>query len=357
MAKTKSQPNHKSKINSVRTIKRVPSFNVLILVAVVIGLALLGYYLIFSRAASPNASIEPENATLAGNAAAVSDSSASGGKYVRFGQVSTGGGTTDPILPAVSGTCPTIQNGQVAFPQDSGRVVHFRMDSNTSTKGPLIFLWHGQATEDTYDGDADTIAKQLLLTSNITNYTNSGAVLAIMKMHTAGTWDNAMSWGASNRDLTLVDAVTACAAQQNIIDIKHIHSTGMSWGGYQTSHLAYLRSNYIASAVVMSGGFTGSPSSGAIQRPTNKFATITSLGTVSAGELNAVVGPLHGYRDFAKSNGQFVIECNHSGGHWTLPDGGPMQERFFKDHPYGTPNAYSSIALPSPPFTSICKKY
>lgn len=357
MKKNNKQNSYKAKIS------RDPRFNIVALVAVVLGLGVAGYFILFSRAASSNTAFEPENGTLAGNAVAVSDTSASGGKYVRFGQVSSGGGgngggsPTDPIIPAVSGTCPTIQNGQVAFPQDSGRVVHFRMDNNPSTKGPLIFLWHGSETPDTTDAEATTTANNLLQSSTVTNLVNSGAVLAIMKMHTASTWDNANSWSTSNRDLTLVDAVTACANAQNLIDPKRIHTSGMSWGGYQSSHLAYLRSNYIASAVVMSGGFTGSPSSGAIQRPTNKFATITTLGSVAAGELKLVVAPLQGFRDFAKSNGQFVIDCQHSGGHIPIPSGGPMQQRFFQDHPYGVANAYGTAALPNPPYLSSCVRY
>lgn len=368
MPKKKPATSHKLKTNPLHRLSSTPNFNKTVMVVVIAGLVILGYYLIVSRAASPNTSLEPEKGTLIGKATVVNDSTASGGKYIQLGQVDTGGGggtggggtggsATDPILPTISGACPTIKNGQVAFPSDSNRVVHIRMDSNPSTKGPLIFLWHGAETADTTDQQADSIASTLLQQSTVTNLINSGAVLAIMKMYAPSTWDSASSWSTTNRDLNLVDAVTACSAQQNLIDPKRIHSTGMSWGGYQTSRLGYLRSNYIASTVVMSGGFTGTPPSGTVQRPANKFATITSIGTESAGELKMVKAPLEGYRDYAKSNGQFVLYCKHSGGHFPIPSGGPMQQRFFQDHYYGMPNAYGSSALPVPPYLNYCVKY
>lgn len=345
--KKKNKQTYSSKIN------RNPKFNIIALSFVAIGLGLVGYFIIFSRAAGNNTSAEAENGQLSGNATSLSDSSASGGKYVRLGQATTGSGA-DPILPEYSGTCPTFTNGTLTFNDGTGsRSVLVRMDSNASTNnGPLVILWHGQKPPD----DLDQIFSNLLGNSTTTDIANKGGVVVAPTMYKANTWDNASSWSTSNRDLSLTDTIVACAKKQNLIDAKRIHAIGMSWGGYQTSHLSYLRSNYIASSVVMSGGFTGSPASGAIQRPSNKFATIATIGSVSAGELSMVVAPLQGYRDFAKSNGQAVTYCQHSSGHFPIPNGGPMHQRFFADHPYGTPNAYSG-ALPNPPFLSSCVKY
>lgn len=349
-------------IGKIKTLKNPKKINKVGIAATVLVFGIVGY-VILSRSMAADSFVDLQGESLTGSdgAGVGSDGGASGGQYFKFASETPppppppSGNASDPILPTFSGTCPTIQNGQVAFSSDSNRIVHFRMDNNTSTKGPLIFLWHGRETADTRDQDADTIANNLLQSSTVSSLVNSGAVLAIMKMHTPLIWDNASSWSTSNRDLNLVDAVTACAVKQNLVDSKRIHSVGMSWGGYQTSHLAYVRSNYIASAVAMSGGFTGSPSSGAIQRPSNKFAAIATIGNVSAGEMSAVVPSLQGFRDYAKSNGQFVTYCAHSGGHIPIPNGGPMIQRFFQDHPYGVAKAYS--ALPAPPFLSSCSVY
>ncbi|MCE7936484.1 hypothetical protein DYH10_01665 [Candidatus Saccharibacteria bacterium CPR2] len=337
----------------IKKIKSQFNVNKVALVLTIVSFGAIGYVLLRgSLAADSIVDVQAENMTATGGASTGSDTNASSGQYFKFGSAS---GSLEPILPNFTGTCPTIKSGQVSFPSDSNRVVHFRMDSNASTKGPLIFLWHGQQTADTTDSEANSIGNNLLGSTTVTNLVNAGAVLAIMKMHTASTWDNASSWSTSNRDLNLVDAVTACANNQGHIDSKRIHSIGMSWGGYQTSHLAFLRANYIASAVVMSGGFTGSPPSSAIQRPENKFATITTLGSTSAGELQVVVSPLQGYRDYAKSAGHFVVHCQHSGGHIPISGGGPMHQRFFQDHYYGVPKAYTT--LPVPPFLSSCSIY
>lgn len=321
----------------------------LIAVSAVILVALVGSWLILqTRAATPVASFEAETATVTGNATKAADTNASGGQAVTFSSgVPTGPST--PILPTFSGTCPTLANGQVSFPDN--RIVHIRMDSNPSTKGPLIFLWHGQQTADTTDADANTIGNTLLTNTTLNSLVSAGAVIAIMKMHTASTWDNANSWSTSNRDLTLVDTVVACTNAQAQIEPSRIHAIGMSWGGYQTSHLVYLRSNYFASVVVQSGGTSGTP---VIQRSTNNFATIVGYG--GSGDLATIRTPTFNYRDIAKAQGHSVIYCEHTAGHVPIPGGGPMHARFFQDHPYGVANAYTG-SLPIPPFMSYCAKY
>ncbi len=339
-----------------KTAKRVQGIlsrkNLVVFVAVFAAIGVIRLLLV--NAATNQVAFEPEGGTVVSPAAKINDANASGGQAIVFNAPPVGGGDDEPILPAVSGTCPTLRNGQVQFPSDQNRVVHLRMDSNAATKGPLIFLWHGQQTPDTTDAHATTVANTLLTNAVVTQVINAGGIVAIMKMHSPSTWDNATSWNPSTRDLNLADQVVACANQQGQLDPKRIHSVGMSWGGYMTSHFAYLRSNYIASAVVQSGGFTGSAQN--VQRPSNKFATITGIGQVSAGELQLVVNPLNGYRNYAKSNGQFVVHCAHSGGHVPIPGGGPMHWRFFQDHPYGVTNAYGSSALPSA-FLNSCSKY
>ncbi len=345
-------------LGKIKNIKGPKKFNKVAIVATVLVFSIIGYIVLRqSLAADSVVDVQGESLTVAGGAGTGSDSNASSGQYFKFASETPPppppSGGTDPIPPTYSGTCPTFTNGTLTFNDGTGnRSVLVRMDSNASTNnGPLVFLWHGQQPP----SNLNQIFTNLLGDATTNDIANKGGIVVAPTMYQAGTWGNADNWNTSNRDLTLVDTIVACAVKQNLIDVKRIHSVGMSWGGFQTSHLAYLRSNYIASAVVMSGGFTGSAPSNTIQRPSNKFATITTLGSTSAGELKTVVSPLEGYRDFAKSNGQFVVFCQHSGGHIPIANGGPMHQRFFQDHPYGVAKAYST--LPSPPFLSSCSVY
>lgn len=82
--------------------------------------------LIFTTAATPTASIQPENGTVTAPATAVSDVAASGGQAVKF-QAPTGGGTQScPPFPAfpdanctgvTPGTSLTVVNGDVTISQ------------------------------------------------------------------------------------------------------------------------------------------------------------------------------------------------------------------------------------------------
>ncbi len=72
-----------------------------------------------SHAATPTASIEPENGTLSGGAAAVTDATASGGKAVKFSSGTSTGGVSDATLNALIASVPPT----TASPAPSGSTV------------------------------------------------------------------------------------------------------------------------------------------------------------------------------------------------------------------------------------------
>jgi hypothetical protein len=65
-------------------LRRTSRINVAIASIVVIGVAIVGYSLLVSRAAGPFVSVQPEDATLSGNASVANDASASGGKALKL---------------------------------------------------------------------------------------------------------------------------------------------------------------------------------------------------------------------------------------------------------------------------------
>src|SRR5438132_13994163 len=66
--------------------------------------------LVISRAVTPTASVEPENGTLTSPVTAVSDTTASGGKYAKFGAASTGGTGASAANPSASSAAPAQWN-------------------------------------------------------------------------------------------------------------------------------------------------------------------------------------------------------------------------------------------------------
>ncbi len=341
-----------------------------------------------SRAAVPTAFFEPEDASnITSPALVANDGSASGGQALKFGAAAlptdvcpniagnqetvpsgmiidgsgncvtppTGG--SNPILPASATGCPTFANGMMNFtpPGSPTRLVHVRMDSNASTSGgPLVFAWHGQGTPDQTTAEGNSIFNNLLGSSMLASYTGTEkGILVAPAMHTPSTWDNASSWSTSNRDLSLVDMVVSCAVQQGLVDSKRIHSVGMSWGGYETAHLSLLRSNYIASAVVMSGGIQSTPSASAVQRADNKFAALITHGGSTDLPAVGIVDDTLAYNSYLKSKAQFTILCNHNQGHIPAPDKDSIFE-FLKLHPWGVTNAYPGAL--SAAYPTYCSK-
>ncbi len=121
------------------------------LVAVVALLAIGGLYTLqASRAASDVAILEPENGMRAGNASVGEDTSASGGKYVRFGA-----GTTAPPEPV--STAPAFRvdiRGTVTYVPD-GDTVDVRLQDGTTKRIRLVGI---NAMENTdYGQDLSTI--------------------------------------------------------------------------------------------------------------------------------------------------------------------------------------------------------
>src|SRR5690606_16148350 len=73
-------------------------------------------------------------------------------------------------------------------------------------------------------------------------------------------------------DLLVADEVLGCALQGVGVDVRRIHSIGMSAGGLQTAQMSYRRSGYLASVVTYSGGLISSAP--ARQDPSNRFAAL-----------------------------------------------------------------------------------
>lgn len=252
---------------------------------------------------------------------------------------STSGEPSAPMptmLPTPTGTCPTLADGEVMFAPAGieARAVRLWMsDAATTMDGPLVFYWHGTGSspqEALYGLGPDYVAQVVA---------QGGIIVAPAHDPAAGDFPWWLVLGSREDDLLLADEVLACAIEQVGVDLRHIHTAGMSAGGLQTSQMSIRRSGYIASAVPYSGGIITAPPD---QEPSNPLSAMIFHG----GQSDVVVLKFQQtselYQAAIAARGGFAFTCDHGMGH-SIPQGSAQASvwQFFRDHPYGTnPSPY-----------------
>jgi hypothetical protein len=158
-------------------------------------------------------------------------------------------------------------------------------------------------------------------------------------------------------DLDGMDQLVACGIEKGIIDTARIHVAGYSAGGLETGAAVFARSNYVASAIVYSGGkpFGAGP----LADPGHIPAVLGAHGAKGADALgldfhDGTIG-LEG--EIVKLGG-FAMDCDdmgdHIGGWFTRAGVGGKAMQFLADHPYNTNPSPYAAQLPAG-FPSYCK--
>ncbi len=256
---------------------------------------------------------------------------------------STAQGSSQPIIPEVSGECPQWSSGVISFMGLGG----IRIEAGSKAAGPtapMVFYWHGtQSTSDEYDRMASAVKDGVLR--------EDGVIVSFQDTTGGDLLSGTAVFGES--DMALVDQLAACAVRDHNIDPNRIFTTGCSAGGLFATALAVLRSNYIAAAAPNSGGL--------ILPSAFQGAFVPALMTMHGEPGRDVVivdfsDTSRTADDQFKSSGGFVINCDHGGGHCGAGGLAPDVWEFFLAHPYGaTPSPWSS-SLPSG-FNSSCDIY
>ncbi len=249
-------------------------------------------------------------------------------------------------LPQVKGTCPQMRSGG------------FNVNGSTGTlwvgpkAGPVVFYWHGTGTsaDEVYSG-LPGAAEEIEAT---------GGVLASFDLSN-GLGDNTGDLVWYTGDIDSADQILACAVEAGVADTSRIYTSGYSAGGLQSGTMVFSRSNYLASAVVYSGGpMLGGilPGSTTFVDPSNVPSTLGAHGAQGADWLvldfhdgTILVG------DTVKMAGGFAIDCDDDGDHIAFVIGiragvGGKAWQFLKDHPYNV-RPYGST-LPAG-YPSYCK--
>ena len=270
-----------------------------------------------------------------------------------------GSGNVPTMLPTAKGTCPTLMTGNTQMITLNGTAMSWSLwvgNKAPTPTGPIVIYWHATGT------NAQEAVESLGMTG-INDIVNLGGVVASADSTTmTGTTTGNNVWYTG--DMDWADFIIACAIQQLNIDTSHIHAAGYSAGALQTGYMWYVRSGYLASAIVYSGG--AGIGGGQLQDPSNAPSLIGAEGapggsscTISSSNCDFLAGSTTMFEQAAKAAGApMVIDCNDGSSHvdiTRLSRLAPVAWQFFKDHPFGQgkPDPYAK-GLPSG-FPSYCK--
>lgn len=295
----------------------------------------------FPRDAAPPAdAASPRDAATTPDAA--SDAGPRDGGLVDAGPQTPAG----PTLPTAKGTCPEFKEGSVLFAGSSVRL--WVGNDGVSKLGPLLFYWYAT------NSNVDEVTRALGADVIADIKARGGMIAALEATTKQGTNTGNGVWYTG--DFAIADEVLACAIAKGVgIDTKHIHASGFSAGGLQTSWMAYARSNYMASVAPYSGGLSGTRATMAPEDATNVVPAMVIHGRQGSDWyiLDFAVTSKSMITDI-QGKGGFALDCNHDGGHVQPTNLGASVLRFMLDHGYRTKPSPYVTAIPSG-FPSYCK--
>jgi hypothetical protein len=254
-------------------------------------------------------------------------------------------GAALPTIPNAKQACPSMAGLAGTNVTFLGNVVTLWSGPSGSV-GPMVFYWHATtATSQEAVAGLGPGTREVAI--------SGGVIAAFNESNGTGTNTGDFTWYTG--DFDTADEILACANQQGLIDITHIHSAGYSPGSCQTAAMVYARA-YLASVLCYSGG---AMTVGPLPDPKNPPAIIGAHGGIGKDifGIDIAQNTILLENDL-KAKGSFVIDCDDGGDH--LQSGpariasvaGPGWQ-FFKDHPYRVETEpYRS--LPST-FPSYCK--
>ena len=268
-----------------------------------------------------------------------------------------GGGSNSagamPKVPAPTGTCPAIANGDVTFAPAGipPRKVKLTLaDSAASDHGQLVIYWFAT-------GSSPLEAAYSLGATQSQITAAGGIVAAPYADSTAGQFE----WFIVNRspkldDFILADEIVGCLVAAHRIDPAQIHSMGMSAGALQTTALSFMRSDYIASVATYSGGLPAGFSP-AVENADNKYAALIFDGGANDNVFGVdFKAASEAFASTLTASGHYTELCDHGKGHAIPLDAAPSVAAFFTANPFGAwPSPYVASGLPST-FPSYCAR-
>lgn len=275
--------------------------------------------------------------------------------------------------PYTGGTCPTLTTGSAteSVITSSGKERKFMVivpDAiRANEKLPVVFLWHwlGGSAADFYKiADAQ-------------NAVNTERFIAIIPEAIGGTAESPDSnpiskwrgWAAPNpqsmedEELAFFDDMLSCVSAQFPVNKNCVSSAGVSDGALWTSQLIGARADYLASAVVLSGGVADpGDENAALIKPYIPASRPIPVLVLWGGACDICIvlkfqTATKALEAHLESEGHFILECQHNCGHSVPPIDVPAGQSllapftdFVLHHPYWTSpghSPYETSGLPA----------
>jgi hypothetical protein len=260
------------------------------------------------------------------------------------------------FVPEPTGACPGFADGAGCTTDATSMICTFSpagimarpvriwmSDAARQKPGPLVTFWHGltrTASDAVFalGGLGQPVVDAIVAKGGIVASPERSEKREATSF-TELPWLLALGSGDED-DLLVHDEIVGCAIDEVGIDLRRIHSSGMSAGGLQTGQVTSRRSGYLASTAVFSGGQFGEPLD---EDPDNKLPAILFHGGPNDVVVLKFMDSQIAFQQRLKEKGHFALLCDHGSGH-TVP--APVAQAawdFMQDHPYGVkPEPYAN---------------
>lgn len=274
-----------------------------------------------------------------------------------------GNGARALALPSYAGACPALAVAPaVTTLTSSGAARTFLVYRPTAIAPgetlPVVFLWHWLG------GSADAMASKLEVQAAVDARRFIG-VLPVAKGDALFRWpfEASQTQARVDEEARFFDDMLACVGAALPVNKECVSSVGVSAGALWTGQLATLRSERLASMVILSGG-VGGVVRGWSTTP-HRLPSLVLWGGSS--DMYPANVPIMNFETASHSlisslgmDGHYLVECTHNCGHAVPPFDAPVAGsggllfdpvwRFVLDHPYWLPAAkspYTAKPLPA----------
>ncbi len=270
---------------------------------------------------------------------------------LRCGDAPPPGATLPPPLPAYTGgACPTLRPGRNTLTSSGSRrelLLVTPTDMRPDERLPVVVMWHhlgGDANSLLGQGEVQASADQLRFIAAIPEKKGDLTInVVVQQFDMVWPYLDQASAARMEEEAVFFDDMVACIAEQYPVEESCVATAGISAGALWSSQLLALRSERLASAIILSGGVGPATTNGFIDVRGWSGATHRASVLLAWGGATDACGA-----DFHRASnnlgaalvagGHFVEECVHNCGHAAPPVdpavGLPILWRFALDHPY-----------------------
>lgn len=280
-----------------------------------------------------------------------------------------------PALEGYSeGACPTLTAGAQTFASGGmERDIVVTIPANPEGAG-LVFMWHGFG-DTAANFSAALGGPSLSANQNLVTITPAAVVdaletekLAPFKQFASAVGPIPPTWSiieGPELDLRLFDDLMACADEQFGLDRKRVYTVGFSQGALWSTVLVLERSEYLAAAVLWSGGLGWSGGLIELVRfayaaPARKIPVLASSGGATDIWPNAqlklvdfAAGTIE-LVDALRADGHAAVFCDHNLGHTVPFDGGQWSMEFMLSHTWTADGASDYYGHDGSGFPNYC---